>query len=164
VGDGVTWLSRIAEAWDAFRASMLLQVQSVRLETLHLRARCALCAASQDPSKRDVYLGVARADARRLARENSLFAPALADLVRASLCLFEGSRERSIGHLRSALGGFEKAGMMQYAAAAARRLGAMDGEGGKALAAEAVTRMQGEGIRDIERWTNMLAPGPWVES
>jgi tetratricopeptide (TPR) repeat protein len=157
LGDGVTALDRLAQAWSPLRASMLMQVQSVRLETLHLRARCALAAARQDPGKAGQYVRLAKADAKRLGRENSRFALPMAELTWAAIAMIEGRSPDAVGHLRRAIEGFDSAGMGQYAAAARRRLG--DLEADVAISEEAVRTMEAEGIRNHERWARMLAPG-----
>ncbi len=157
LGDGLTALDRLAHAWPLLRSSMLMQVQSVRIETLHLRARCALAAARQDPAKANPWLRLAKADGRRLARENSLFAPPMAELTWAAVAVIEGRSRQGEEHLRRAIEGFDAAGMRQYAAAARRRLGALAADA--SLSEEALRAMEAEGIRDIDRWTRMLAPG-----
>ena len=157
-GDGVAGVARLEEAWPKLRASMLHQIQSARIESLHLRARCALTAALQDPSSRERYLSVAESDAKRLAREHSVFAPAMAALTQAAVERLRGKDGRAIHQLRVAIKGFESAGMMQYAGAAARRLGSMSPDA-EPMAQEAAHRMEIEKIQDIERWTDLLAPG-----
>ena len=158
-GDGVTGLRRLAEAWPSVKESLLMQVQSVRLELLHARSRCALVAMVQNPDQERESMRSVEADADKMAGERSAFSLPLAELARAPLALVLGDEARCARHLRSAIAGFKSAGMGQYAAAAARRLGALGGDGAEALAAEGTQRMRDEGIRDIERWTDLLAPG-----
>ena len=78
-GEGDNGVERVNDAWSALRSSMLLQIQSVRIETLHLRGRCALSAALRNPAKRSRFLSIAESDAKRLAREYSIFSPAMAE-------------------------------------------------------------------------------------
>ena len=158
VGDGEAGLARMEAAWPKLRGSMLHQIQSARIESMHLRARCALAASLQNPSGKARYLAIAESDAKHLAKENSVFAPFMAALTQAAVDRQRGNDERSIRGLRAAIEGFEGLGMMQFAAAAARRLGPMSAKA-EAGAAEAAMRMTEEGIVDIERWTDLLAPG-----
>jgi hypothetical protein len=81
----------------------------------------------------------------------------MAELTRAAVAVIEERSPDAASHLRRAIEGFDSAGMRQYAAAARRRLG--DLEGDVAISEEAIRAMEGEGIRDLDRWTRMLAPG-----
>lgn len=156
-GDGLTGLRRIEEAWKPLHSSMLTQIQSVRIEVRHLRARCALAAAGQEPADRRGYLAVAERDARDLRREHSVFSPAMGALAHAAVELQRGGRDACVESLRNAIEGFERAGMMLYAAVANRRLGALIGDGERVR--RATQSMEAEGIVDVERWTEMMAPG-----
>lgn len=160
-GDGVGGLRRLEEAWPALRASMLLEIQSVNIEAHHLRARCAIAAIRQQPASRARYVSIASADARRLARQNSLFAPAKSQLIRAAIDYMSGRDTAAAARLEDASNKFEAAGMSMYASAAARCLAAL--KPGDRAAAErarkAEQHMRSEGIVDVDRWTALLVPG-----
>jgi len=158
---GVDALRSVEASWPALRASMLLEVQSIRVESLHLRARCALAAAREDSSHLEQYLRSAESDARRLRRETSVFAPAMGDLTLAAVDLMRGDVRGCSERLRAAIRGFESADMSMYASVAARRLAALSGADHDARhRGEAADEcLQAEGIVDAERWTDLLAPG-----
>src|SRR5262249_43826522 len=61
------WRLMIEREQDLHR-SMLTRVQVLRVESLYLRSRCAIAVAAAD-SSRGRFLSVARAAARRIARE-----------------------------------------------------------------------------------------------
>ena len=157
-GDGIAGLRRVSDAYPALRASMLMQIQSVRIETVHLRARCALVAAVQEPESKGKYLRMAESDGKRLVRETSLFAPAMGELTLAAVCSQRGDESECVRRLWAAKEGFDRAGMVQFAAATERRLGARSSDA-QELAAKATERMVDEEIHDVEKWTDLLAPG-----
>ncbi|MEZ5288669.1 MAG: hypothetical protein R2712_28450 [Vicinamibacterales bacterium] len=67
-GDPAAAWRALREQEAGLRRSMLLQVQAFRVESSYLRARCALANAAAGPADRR-FLKVARASARRIARE-----------------------------------------------------------------------------------------------
>ncbi|PIE05275.1 MAG: hypothetical protein CSA75_05610 [Sorangium cellulosum] len=158
-GDGVgAWL-RLKAAWPTLRSAMLLNIQSVRVEMVHLRARAALVAAQQDANHAGLYLRRAVKDAKSLRREVSLFAPSIGNLVLAAVSQMRGDDDRCIALLRKSIEGFARSELEQFVAAAKRRLGAMDAAEGKGLVEEGSKVMRSEGVVDVERWTDLLAPG-----
>jgi hypothetical protein len=160
-GDGVSGLQRIERDWPRLRASMLLQVQTVRVEMTHLRARCALAAALQQPERQPQLVRMAVRDAKRLLRLRSVLAAPMAQTVLAAVAHLRGDEAACASRLRLAIERFDGAGIAMYAAVARRRLGAL----AQATAAEveqaraATQYMRDEGVVDVERWTDMLAPG-----
>src|SRR4029453_2625932 len=60
--------ARTLEAWPALKRSLLLRIQVVRVEALHLRARAQLACAHKGDARRRLIAG-ARADARAIAGE-----------------------------------------------------------------------------------------------
>jgi tetratricopeptide (TPR) repeat protein len=157
IGDGESALKRVDQAWSPLRASMLLQVQTVRIEMLHLRARSALAAVHQCPERATKLLRRAKSDAAELAREYSIVAPPMAELIRAAIASIENQSERCVACLRKAIEGFEAAEMGQYANVARRWLAIRSHD--EAALAATTAYMESEGIQNIERWTQMLAPG-----
>jgi serine/threonine protein kinase len=160
-GDGVGGLRRIQEVWTGLRSSLLLEVITVSTETAHLRARCALAAACQDPAGRDRYLSLVAADVRWLRSRHSVLAPAFVELLMAAVDRLRGDDPSCASRLRNAVSMFEALDMAMYAAAAARRLGDLECAAPSDIdRAEAATEfMRSEGIVNVDRWTDMLAPG-----
>lgn len=60
---------RVVRSWPRWERSQLLRIPVARIDCLALRARVALCAASDAGSERERLLASCRADARRLRRE-----------------------------------------------------------------------------------------------
>jgi len=155
-GDGRGAWRRIQERWAAFRRSLLLRVQNVRIESLGLRARCAL--ALHDASPR--LLAVAARDARRLARERMPWSQPLAQLLYAALAARARDDAAALSHLDAAATGFANADMGLHAAVARRLQGTLSGgEAGRALTYAADEWMRVHGVRNPELMSRMLAPG-----
>jgi len=152
---------RITELWPALRASMLTQIQQLRIEALHVRARCALAAASGASGRaRADWLRAAERDARRITRERAPWSRGWIDLLAAGIAAERGDRETALARAHRAAAGCDAAGMALFAAAARRRAGELlGGDDGGALVAAADAWMIGQGIRDPRRWTAVLAPG-----
>ena len=90
-------VDQLQSSWSALRRSFLLRIQNVRIEFRYLRARCALGAAldaATPPDQRAALRRAARRDIGRLAREDSLWATALADLLGAVTAAADGQRDR----------------------------------------------------------------------
>jgi eukaryotic-like serine/threonine-protein kinase len=151
---------RVTRTWPALQRSMLLRVQTVLLEALHLRARCCLARAASEPAGRAALLAEARSCAGRIARQASPWAQPTADLVFGAVAHLDGDDERARVLLDRAASGFQGVDMALFAAAARRCLGRLDaGDGAERLSADANAWMTAQGIRRPDRWTAMLAPG-----
>ena len=140
----------IEDAWPRLRDSDFLMVQLMRIETLALRARCTLMAATQDKARAPALWAAARGFASRLVKEKSTWATAFAHLIKATA---EGEGQvtdanRSV--LLQAKDEFENSGMALHAAAIIARLG---------HEAQAAEVMQSQGIRDPRRMIDLFAPG-----
>jgi hypothetical protein len=86
---------------------------------------------------------------------------ALADLVEAGVALGRGDAGRAVDCLRAAVRGCDAAPMRLYAAAARRRQGRLvGGDEGRALTAAADAWLAGQNVRDPERMTALVLPGP----
>jgi len=138
----------------------------VRIESQHLKGRCALAAAegrNLSASNRERSLRSAARDARSIERQKTPWGAPLAALLHAGVASHRGDQVETLRRLSSALAGFEAADMFPYAAAARRcrgmRIGGTEGE---RLVAEADAWMASEDIRNPERMTAMLAPGRWT--
>jgi tetratricopeptide (TPR) repeat protein len=149
----------IDENWRTMKRTQLLRIQFARIEALYLRARCALSKATI-VHNRSRFLAIARADARRLARENTPWARSLASLVSAGVHALEGRTEFARARLATAAAGFDDAHMKLYAAVARRRLGELardDEDQDRKHRADAW--MIEEGIVNLGCITRLIAPG-----
>jgi serine/threonine protein kinase len=155
---------QVSGSWPALRRSVLLRIQNVRIESHYLRARCALGAALEAGTPPDRRLALHRAawrDIRRLAREHSPWAGALADLVGAAAATADGQRDAALRRLHSAETAFTALEMPLHAAVARRGRGALTGgDDGHALVQQADAWMHEQTIRSPAKFAAMLAPGP----
>ncbi|RMH38489.1 MAG: serine/threonine-protein kinase PknK [Deltaproteobacteria bacterium] len=155
-GYGEAAWREIEQRWNALRASRLLSIHMVRLEALHLRARCAVAAAAAgDPAA----IRTATAAARQLERAGTRCSRALAALVRAGLADVAGDADAAVRALRDAIGRCRSADLPGYEAAAARRLGALlGGDEGRDYAERAQRWFRRERIANPERFAALLLP------
>jgi hypothetical protein len=122
-------LPRVMASWPALDKSLLLRVQFIHAEALHLRARCALQAGDR---------ALAKKDARAILKMKAEWATPLAELILAAL-------ENSTEIMDRAIAGLEKAGLAVYVEAARRvRSGSFDAWAG---------------IRNPEKMARTLVPG-----
>jgi eukaryotic-like serine/threonine-protein kinase len=156
---------RAVEAWDRLQAAWprlrwtMHAFQNARIEMRFFRARIAL-ARTADGEPR--YLRKAAADAERLEREHAVWASALAKLVRASVTATTGGGREAVSQLGAAEHALLDAGMAHYAAAAHYRRGQLLGtDEGRALMAEATRFFQEQTVVNVQRITDLLAPGNW---
>jgi tetratricopeptide (TPR) repeat protein len=158
-GDAEAGWRLLAEQDSVFRRSWLTRAQVIRVESLYLRARCALAlSATGTPSAR--FLSVARYSARRIARERMPWSDPIGLLLRAGIAHIERATPLALSHLHDAADRFERADMKLDVAVARRRIGELqDDERGRTLAREADAWMAGQNIRNPARMTRMLAPG-----
>jgi hypothetical protein len=156
----VAW-RHVDAQWPALRRSMLLRLQILRVEAMHLRARTALAAALEaSPAKRAHLYKVAGKIAASIAREKMPWSDPLAALIRAAVASARGDESQSISLLSEAVDGFDLADMSLYAVASRRRLGqVMGGERGASLIAQADEWYAIQDVKNPARMTNMLAPG-----
>jgi hypothetical protein len=150
---------RLGELSEALRGSLLLRVQVFRGFFYEMCAQVALSAAWDD-KKAAPFVHAAERDARLLEREKTLWADALARLIRAGVAALR--REAAAVPLyREAVLLLEAAGFRFRAAAARRRLGQLLGTNeGLALIDQANAWMTSQGIRNPVRLAATFAPGP----
>jgi eukaryotic-like serine/threonine-protein kinase len=143
-------LERIDRAWREL--ATLRRIQFVRIESLHLRARCLLAAAG--PRSRVL------ADVRGIEAERAPWGDALAQLVRAGLSARADEREAAIHHLAACAAGCEAGGLALLAAVARRRRGELGGPEDRRRWCEPADAWLGaQGVADIPRLLDTLAPG-----
>jgi len=154
----------VGESSRAFARTLDRFVQAGFIRGLDSRARRRLATAAQTGNgvERDELLRGAEGHARTILRERTQWGEPLAFLLRAGAAATRGEAEPALRFLQSAEAGFGAAAMALHAAAARRRRGElMGGDAGRGLVGSADAWMAGEGIRNPERMTAMLAPGRW---
>jgi serine/threonine protein kinase/tetratricopeptide (TPR) repeat protein len=152
----VAW-KHVEGQWPELESSMLLRFQVLRIEADHLRARAALASAAVGSAPDRLLM--AEKLARKIEREEMLWARPFVALIRGAIAHQRSQAEVAAALLAEAVKGFEAADMRLYAAAARRRLGEIKAENGIALVAEADAWMGNQGIVKPELMTRMLAPG-----
>jgi hypothetical protein len=159
-GDGEVAWKHLEGQWKALRNSMLLRIQVLRIEAMHLKARAALAPATSDKRVLGQRIQVAETMARRIYQEEMRWADPLVSLIKAGVANLRNEQGTARSYLSDAVDGFDLANMHLYAAAARRRLGQLiEGKKGEDLKVEAESWMQKQGVHDPERMTRMLAPG-----
>jgi len=160
MGNGLVAWKQVSGEWTALSNSMILRVQIIRIEALHLKARCALAAAASSTDNERGLIEVAERLARQISKEGMKWAEPLAALVQAGVAGLRNEKQAAINLLSRAHTGFEDAHMKLYAAVAKRRLGEMiGGAEGQRLKDESDRWMQEQKIKAPTRITRMLAPG-----
>jgi eukaryotic-like serine/threonine-protein kinase len=158
-GDGEAAWRIFAEQESRLRRSLITRVQVFRVESLYLRARSALAMAARNGGSRR-FLSVARAGARRIARERRPWSDPIALLLRAGIAYLEGRTPLALSYLHDAADRFERADMRLYAAVARRRIGALQNDApGRELQRQAEEWMAAQRIKNPVCMTRMLAPG-----
>ena len=155
--------SGVERKWRDLSRTLLLRVQPVLIESLHLRARTAVGAAL-DPgnshSQRARLVRSAEGDAHRLRKIGAPWGIALAELTLAGLSTLREDWKRAVLYLESAEATFAGAHMGLYAAVAQRRRGEiLDGPRAEQLRQSADSWMGNQSIVDAARVAHMLAPG-----
>jgi eukaryotic-like serine/threonine-protein kinase len=158
-GDGEAAWRLLAEQQSTLRRSLITRVQVFRVESLYLQARSALAMAASNRGSRR-FLSVARAGARRIARERRPWSDPIALLLRAGIAYVEGSTPLALRCLHDAAHQFDRADMKLYAAVARRRIGTLqDDAPGSELRRQAEEWMATQQIKNPVAMTRMLAPG-----
>jgi hypothetical protein len=141
------------------RQAYLRRVQFLRIESHYLRARSALAMAAVSPSP-GRFVSVARSEARRIASERMPWSNPLALVVQAGVAFMEGNAPLALSRLHEAAGQFERADMRFHAAAARRRIAALqDDPAGRELGRQADEWMVLQQIKNPAGMTRMLTPG-----
>ena len=121
------------------------------------RCAVAMAAMSTDP---EPYLRQAEKSASRLEHQQTGWAVALAQLIRAGVASVRRDDRRTNRHLTEATERFESADMGLFAASARRQLGQLrGGDEGCVLIEQADAWMRGQSIRNPARMASCLAPG-----
>lgn len=157
-GDSEVAWRHIQGQWKAMEQSMLLRIQILRIEAMHLRARAALASAMDENEPGRVAL--ADKMARKIEKEKISWAVPFVSLLRAAVAHQRGHEAETARQLTDAIEGFDRGHLSLYAAAARRRLGErLGGERGGDLVDEADAWMNNQKIQNPTLMVRMLAPG-----
>jgi hypothetical protein len=152
--------ARVETAWRDLERSMMLRVETVRIESWYLRGRCALAAASaggRDPSR---LLRLAERGARVIEKTGAGAGAPLAASLRATVAHRRGQADAARAALDAALAGFVGADMSLFAAAAQHRLGELiGGDHGGRLTTAATAVMTAGRVADPVAMSRLLLPG-----
>lgn len=152
----------LAAHWQRLRRSRMLQVQSVRISCLELRARATLAlvlGGVPDSRGRRSLMRAADRDILRLERERSPHGTALALRLRALLALAEGRPDQAGALLYQSELAFQACDMMLHAMVVRHRRGRMEGPTGLEQLEGAERWMRGQGIANPGRFVAMHVPG-----
>jgi serine/threonine protein kinase len=156
-GDPARAHQRIVGAWRELERSLILKVQSVRVEGWYLRGRSALAAAGAGDRR---LLADAERAARRIDRERTTWGRPFALALWAALDARRGDDDGAREHMAAAAEAFAEADMALYGATARRRLGELiGGDEGAALVADADAVMRAGTVADPTAMARMLLPG-----
>ena len=160
-GDPAAALQRVTDAWRPLKRSFLMVMPSVRLESLHLRARCAAAtalgaaASEQGRLQRD-----ALRHARKLEKRRQPWTDGLVSLVRAAVHAQQGRDERAVDTLEEAIAALDQHDLGMYAAVARLRFAALvQGDRGQVEREQAEQHMLEQGVVSPERLLATFAPG-----
>jgi serine/threonine protein kinase/tetratricopeptide (TPR) repeat protein len=154
----VAW-KHIQGQWKALENSMLMRIQILRVEAMHLQARTALASASRSNEKAR-RLKVAEKLAQSIASERVTWGTPFVYLVLAGVASQRGDRSRALGLLSQATEAFDLADIDLYEAVSRRRLGELlNDERGQRHIAEADAWMVKRQIKNPVAMTRMMAPG-----
>jgi eukaryotic-like serine/threonine-protein kinase len=166
-GYGIDAWKFITRSWSALEGSLILRIQTFRIESQFLLARSALAAAVQSDtslphrliSPRDLLRAAARAS-RKLQREGTSYANALCLLSRACLAAIGRRETEAVTLLSQAEAEFVAIDMALYAAATRWRRGEIiGGDEGGSIIASADKWMRDQKIEQPVRIVEMLSPG-----
>jgi tetratricopeptide (TPR) repeat protein len=159
VGDGAAALERVTGSWGRLKKSLLMRVQVLHIEVLHLHGRCALaaCRGSREDNR---LLELVRRDAHRIRRHRMAWADPLADLLHAGVAARSSDSAGASRLLAAAAAGFDRAEMCLHAEATRRQRGRLiGGTEGRDLVRAAEGWMAEQLIEDPARLSAMLVPG-----
>jgi tetratricopeptide (TPR) repeat protein len=158
-GDGVAALRRASQPASTMERVLVGRSRHLRIPW-HYKRGCCILAAAETAADRGPLVKSAMRCARRLRRENLLWADGLAGLLTAGAFACRGDSRRACAALEETIAIFEKVGMPIHAAVARRRLGECRASaGGDQLIDEADAAMVERDIRNPARMTALYAPG-----
>lgn len=157
-GDNEVAWKHIQGQWRALENSMLMRIQVLRIEAMHLQARTALASASGTDAARRINL--AEKLAHKITNLGAAWGLPFATLVLAGVANRRGDQSKAIGLLAQAMEAFDLGDMDLYEAVARRRLGQLlRDERGDRHIAEADEWMRKRQVLNPQKMTRMMAPG-----
>ena len=158
-GDGEGAFKRLESKWREVERSLLMRIVSIRNDILFLRGRAALAAALTSRNKKKL-LGIAEADAKKIASASLANAEGWSRCLMSSVHFQRGDRERAITEERRAAEAFLRSDMSLWARIAQRREGQMlGGLAGAQMIEAADAWIRERGVLRPDRFADMLAPG-----
>ena len=143
----VAW-RHIQGQWKALENSMLMRIQVLRIEAMHLQARAALASAERSGEK-ERRVKVAEKLGLAIARERVTWGTPFSILVLAAVAHQRGEKSKAVALLSQAMEAFDLADIDLYEAVARRRLGELlNDERGLRHVAEADAWMQKRQIQE----------------
>jgi hypothetical protein len=161
-GRGHEAMSILSKSWPALDASLLLRVQTLKIQMLSLRGRAALhFAAEKAPGGgRRELLGAAGRARASMVRQSAPWGDALAGFIQAGCEAVTGKREQAAATLERAEHAALAAGMLLHTAVARRSRGVlMGGDAGRELIAAGEAALRAEGIANPARLAAVVSPG-----
>jgi eukaryotic-like serine/threonine-protein kinase len=158
--------SLIEQRWPLMKKSGLLRLGCIGSLLREIRARAALAAARQKPTKNFAnwttsrLLALALKEADKIAVQSLPHANPMAAGIRAGAAAIEGYDFRKEAALREAVSGFKTAKMSLHHAAGSLCLGnLLGGDEGRQLVATSKRFFTSQGVRNPEAMTALLFPG-----
>jgi hypothetical protein len=159
-GDANRAWSLASSEWSTLATSHFFRVEYVAIVSLDFRARAAIAAAVDTPHS--YHLDEALKCARKLRHKRSRWARALAMLIRAQVASIRRQEEATVKSLERAEAEFRAVDMSHYVAACQNRRGILiGGDEGHALTTNAEAWANSQGVMNLARVFDMLAPGRW---
>ncbi len=139
---------------------ILMQIQSVRIQTLEILGRVKLAMAAGSEAFAPRLLKEVEKIANQLASENMAWADALALLLRAGILSVRQQNQKALNVLAKAASDLAALDMQLFAAAAKWRQGELlRNEQGRKMMQAATLVMEKQNLQNPARWVTMLAPG-----
>lgn len=158
-GNGAAATALMEEQWPRMSRSLLLSVQMTRVLALLGRGQAAMLASLSEPGSSG-RIAIAKRCARGIERTGTRWGKPLAGLMRGAIAAREGRRQEAQAILARAARDADMAEMPSHAAVARRRQGELaGGEEGRALIAGANAWMAAHGVRNPDRFVQLIAPG-----
>jgi hypothetical protein len=151
----------VSRKWRDLRRTLLLRVQPVFIESVHLRARTAIAAAMEaDVSERNALIKDAERSASDIRKTGAPWGLGLAQLAAGCIATLRGAPSQAAQHVAAAEATFDREGMLLLRTIARRRLGELlRTREGDAMVEAANGWMRAQTIAKPDRIADMLAPG-----
>jgi len=151
---------RLMAGMPALKKSLLLHSGFIRTMTRFTWGRVAVASAVANPDVKRARLAEARKMMRQLEREHDRWAGVVAKILEGSIADAEDRRDDAIAAQRVALERIETTGTLYYRSPVRLRLAQLlGGDEGRALLETATEDLEGLGIRNPARWSEIFVPG-----